>query len=163
MTLEEKVLRCRAPLPRFRASACPLKLVERGVARRGPGRATVFPQAIGLAAAWDTGLTHRWPNIISTEARAKYNDALIHPGETTTAHPSRPHRRTDVLVAERQHLPDPRWGRGQEPTEKNPYLTSRMGVAFVTGMQGTIPIPEGSSLHPSTTPCIASRAGSARV
>ncbi len=109
MTLEEKVLQMQSTAPAIPRLGVPAynwwNEALHGVAQ---GRATVFPQAIGLAATWDTDLMHRVADIISTEARAKYNDAAdaSRPFRSGRARdPSRPHRRTDVLVAERQHLP----------------------------------------------------------
>jgi beta-glucosidase len=101
-----------------------------GVARAG--RATVFPQAIGLAATWDTALMHDVAGIISTEARAKYDDAVRNGnfgryfGLTFWS--------PNINI-----FRDPRWGRGQETYGEDPFLTARMGVAFVTGLQGDDP------------------------
>ncbi len=101
-----------------------------GVARAG--YATVFPQAIGMAATWDTGLVHREADIISTEARAHYAAAQmegnhhIYFGLTFWS--------PNVNI-----FRDPRWGRGQETYGEDPYLTSRLGVAFVKGLQGDDP------------------------
>ena len=98
-----------------------------GVARSG--YATVFPQAIGLAATWDTSLLHTVGDTISTEARAKYSDAIAHNN----------HRIYFGLTFWSPNINifrDPRWGRGQETYGEDPYLTSRMGLAFVTGLQG---------------------------
>lgn len=98
-----------------------------GVARAG--YATVFPQAIGLAATWDTELMHQVSTTISTEARAKYREAQarqdysIYHGLTLWS--------PNINI-----FRDPRWGRGQETYGEDPFLTSRMGVAFVTGIQG---------------------------
>lgn len=96
------------------------------------GYATNFPQAIGLAATWDTELVHRVAGVISTEARAKYNAALAADN----------HRRFFGLSFWSPNVNifrDPRWGRGQETYGEDPYLTSRIAVAFVTGMQGDDP------------------------
>ncbi|HEY4049748.1 MAG TPA: glycoside hydrolase family 3 C-terminal domain-containing protein [Acidobacteriaceae bacterium] len=101
-----------------------------GVARSG--YATVFPQAIGLSATWDTDLIHRVGEAISTEARAKYADAIAHGN----------HRIYFGLTFWSPNINifrDPRWGRGQETYGEDPYLTSRIGLAFVTGMQGDDP------------------------
>jgi beta-glucosidase len=101
-----------------------------GVARSG--YATVFPQAIGLAATWDTDLIHRVGTAISTEARAKYADAIAHGN----------HRIYFGLTYWSPNINifrDPRWGRGQETYGEDPYLTSRIGLAFVSGMQGDDP------------------------
>jgi beta-glucosidase-like glycosyl hydrolase len=80
MTLEEKVLQMQSTAPAIPRLGVPAynwwNEALHGVAQ---GRATVFPQAIGLAATWDTDLMHRVADIISTEARAKYNDALTRP------------------------------------------------------------------------------------
>ncbi|MBV9762152.1 MAG: glycoside hydrolase family 3 C-terminal domain-containing protein [Acidobacteriaceae bacterium] len=101
-----------------------------GVARSGI--ATVFPQAIGLAATWDTGLHLRIADVISTEARAKYNDAIAHGN----------HHRYYGLTFWSPNINifrDPRWGRGQETYGEDPYLTSQFGIAFIKGMQGNDP------------------------
>jgi len=98
-----------------------------GVARAG--LATVFPQAIGLAATWDTTLMHSVADTISTEARAKYNDAIGHGN----------HGRYFGLTFWSPNINifrDPRWGRGQETYGEDPYLTGQMAVAFIRGMQG---------------------------
>jgi beta-glucosidase len=101
-----------------------------GVARAG--EATVFPQAIGMAATFNDDLLQQTASAISTEARAKYN----------------------LAIAKDRHLQymgltfwspninifrDPRWGRGQETYGEDPYLTGRMGASFVKGMQGDDP------------------------
>jgi beta-glucosidase len=134
MTLEEKVSQMQdvAPaIPRLNVPAYNWwNEALHGVARAG--HATVFPQAIGLAATWDTDLMHRVADVISTEARAKYNDAQAH------GNFSRYYGLTfwspNINV-----FRDPRWGRGQETYGEDPFLTARMGVAFVTGMQGDDP------------------------
>ncbi|HEV2273963.1 MAG TPA: glycoside hydrolase family 3 C-terminal domain-containing protein [Acidobacteriaceae bacterium] len=104
-----------------------------GVARSG--YATVFPQAIGLAATWDTDLIHRVGETISTEARAKYNDAVAHGNH-------RIYFGLTIWSPNINIFRDPRWGRGQETYGEDPYLTSRIGLAFVTGLQG------GDPAHP---------------
>ena len=140
MTLEEKVLQMQSTAPAIPRLGVPAynwwNEALHGVCQ---GRASAFPQAIGLAATWDTGLMHRVADVISTEARAKYNDALVHPGETTTA--ILPGRTAGLTYwsPNINIFRDPRWGRGQETYGEDPYLTGRMGVAFVTGMQGDDP------------------------
>ncbi len=97
-----------------------------GVARAGT--ATVFPQAIGLAAMWDDEFLFEIAQVISTEARAKYNKA-IREGK---------HKRYYGLTFWSPNVNifrDPRWGRGQETYGEDPYLTSRLGVAFIKGLQ----------------------------
>jgi beta-glucosidase len=101
-----------------------------GVARAG--QATVFPQAIGLAATWDTDLMFRVADIISTEARAKHHQALR----------ENVHGRYGGLTFWSPNINifrDPRWGRGQETYGEDPFLTGKLAVAFIKGMQGSDP------------------------
>ncbi|MGE5355612.1 MAG: glycoside hydrolase family 3 C-terminal domain-containing protein [Deltaproteobacteria bacterium] len=101
-----------------------------GVARNG--LATVFPQAIGMAATWNTELIRSQADIISTEARAKYYQALengstgIYQGLTFWS--------PNINI-----FRDPRWGRGQETYGEDPFLTAEIGKAFVHGLQGDDP------------------------
>ena len=98
-----------------------------GVARAGT--ATLFPQAIGLAATFDTELAHRVADITSTEARVKYYAADAH-GDCDKF-------KGLVLWSPNINIfRDPRWGRGQETFGEDPYLTARMGVEYVKGLQG---------------------------
>jgi beta-glucosidase len=101
-----------------------------GVARAGV--ATVFPQAIGLAATWNTELMSRVADVISTEARAKHNEFVRH-GDYGR------YKGLTFWSPNINIFRDPRWGRGQETYGEDPYLTSRMGVAFVKGLQGSDP------------------------
>jgi beta-glucosidase len=101
-----------------------------GVARSG--YATVFPQAIGLAATWDTSLIGRVAETISTEARAKYNDALRNENHSI-------YYGLTLWSPNINIVRDPRWGRGQETYGEDPFLTSQIGGAFVRGLQGTDP------------------------
>ncbi|MCP4397890.1 MAG: glycoside hydrolase family 3 protein [bacterium] len=101
-----------------------------GVARAG--RATVFPQAIGMAASFDTGLFFRVATAISDEARAKYHAAV--------AAGNRGHYKGLTFWTPNVNIfRDPRWGRGQETYGEDPFLTSELGVAFVKGLQGDDP------------------------
>jgi beta-glucosidase len=98
-----------------------------GVARAG--YSTVFPQAIGMGATWDPVMVRAMGNVISAEARAKYNQAQRQGN----------HRIFYGLTFWSPNINicrDPRWGRGQETYGEDPFLTSRLGVAFVTGVQG---------------------------
>lgn len=101
-----------------------------GVGRAGI--ATVFPQAIGLAATWNTQLMRRIAVAISDEARAKHHEALrndvrdIYTGLT-------------FWSPNINQFRDPRWGRGQETYGEDPHLTARMGVEFIQGLQGDDP------------------------
>jgi beta-glucosidase len=98
-----------------------------GVARAGT--ATVFPQAIGMAATFDEELLEKVGDAVSTEARAKFNmqqmgkDSDIYKGLTFWA--------PNVNI-----FRDPRWGRGHETFGEDPYLTSRLGVRYIEGLQG---------------------------
>jgi beta-glucosidase len=98
-----------------------------GVARAGS--ATVFPQAIGMGATWDPQIVHGMGEVISDEARAKYNQAQREDN----------HRIFFGLTFWSPNINifrDPRWGRGQETYGEDPFLTGRIGVAFVRGVQG---------------------------
>jgi beta-glucosidase len=101
-----------------------------GIARSG--YATVFPQAIGLAATWDTTLMHSIGDTVSTEARGKYADAIAHDNH-------RIYFGLTIWSPNINIFRDPRWGRGQETYGEDPYLTGRMGLAFITGLQGDDP------------------------
>jgi len=101
-----------------------------GVARAG--YATVFPQAIGMAATWDPAIVHAMGDVISTEARAKYNRAQQEGN----------HRIFYGLTFWSPNINifrDPRWGRGQETYGEDPFLTGKLGVAFISGVQGDDP------------------------
>jgi beta-glucosidase len=134
MTLEEKVQQMRDHAPAIPRLGVPAYFWwnegNHGVAVAGT--ATNFPQVIGMAATWDAPLIHREAEVISTEARAKYNEAIRHDQ----------HEQFFGLTFWAPNINifrDPRWGRGQETYGEDPYLTGRMAVAFVTGMQGTDP------------------------
>jgi len=98
-----------------------------GVARSGS--ATVFPQAIGMAASFDSELLWRVADIISTEARAKYNE-YKKSGETSL------YEGLTMWSPNINIFRDPRWGRGHETYGEDPYLTAVLGTAFVKGLQG---------------------------
>src|SRR5437660_8369232 len=99
-----------------------------GVARAG--HATVFPQAIALAATFDEPLMHGVADIISTEFRAKYYHDLHSDGSSDW------YRGLTIWSPNINIFRDPRWGRGQETYGEDPYLTSRLGMAVVSGLQG---------------------------
>ena len=130
MTLEEKVSQTlyNAPaIERLGISAYNWwNEALHGVARAGT--ATVFPQAIGVAASFDEELVGKMAEVIATEARAKYNvqkkaeDRDIYKGLTFWS--------PNVNI-----FRDPRWGRGQETYGEDPYLSGRLGVRFVKGLQ----------------------------
>ncbi len=131
MTLEERASQLRYDAPPIRRLGIPAynwwNEALHGVARAG--QATVFPQAIGMAATFDPELVERIGDVVSTEGRAKYNayaaceDRDIYKGLTFWA--------PNVNI-----FRDPRWGRGHETYGEDPYLTGRLGVAYVKGLQG---------------------------
>ena len=131
MTLEEKASQLKYDAPAIRRLGIPAynwwNEGLHGVARAG--QATVFPQAIGLGAAFDVELIKEIADVVATEGRAKYNaysekeDRDIYKGLTFWS--------PNVNI-----FRDPRWGRGHETYGEDPYLTSRLGVAFVKSLQG---------------------------
>lgn len=102
-----------------------------GVARAGT--ATLFPQAIGMAATFDPALLHRIGEITAVEARAKHTAAAEH-GDFDI------YKGLTLWAPNINLFRDPRWGRGHETYGEDPFLTARLGVAFVQGMQGDGPI-----------------------
>ena len=102
-----------------------------GIARSG--RATVFPQAIGMAATWDKKLIKQVASTISDEGRAKYHTALKRNGYTAQ------YQGLTFWSPNINIFRDPRWGRGQETWGEDPFLTGEMGCAFVEGLQGDDP------------------------
>lgn len=134
MTLEEKISQMQHEAPAVERLGIPSynwwSEALHGVARAGV--ATMFPQAIGMAATFDENLLHKTGDIISTEGRAKYHefqrkgDHDIYKGLTFWS---------PTINIDR----DPRWGRGQETYGEDPYLTARLGVSFIHGIQGNDP------------------------
>jgi beta-glucosidase len=134
MTVEEKISQMVYDAPAIERLGVPRynwwNECLHGVGRAGV--ATVFPQAIGLGATWNTELMHQVAVAISDEARAKHHQAIrqgireIYAGLTFWS--------PNINIVR-----DPRWGRGQETYGEDPYLTARMGVAFVRGLQGDDP------------------------
>ncbi|MGV8025403.1 MAG: glycoside hydrolase family 3 C-terminal domain-containing protein [Anaerolineaceae bacterium] len=102
-----------------------------GVARNG--RATVFPQAIGMAATWDKEMIFNVATAISDEGRAKYHQALRRNGYTDQ------YQGLNFWSPNVNVFRDPRWGRGQETWGEDPHLIGEMASAFVKGMQGNDP------------------------
>jgi beta-glucosidase len=134
MTLEEKVsqmMNAATPIERLGIPAYDWwNEGLHGVARAG--YATVFPQAIGLAATWDEELVHSVADVTSTEARAKHHE-FARLGDFGR------YKGLTFWSPNINIFRDPRWGRGQETFGEDPYLTSRLGVAFVKGLQGNDP------------------------
>ena len=149
MTLEEKVSQMMNTAPAIPRLGVPAydwwNEGLHGIARSG--YATTFPQAIGMAATWDAPLIGRIAETISTEARAKNADALRHDNHSI-------YYGLTIWSPNINIFRDPRWGRGQETYGEDPYLTSRLGVAFVKGLQGddptyfkTIATPKHYAVH----------------
>ncbi|MGQ9608039.1 MAG: glycoside hydrolase family 3 C-terminal domain-containing protein [bacterium] len=134
MTLEEKIsqmVHSASAIPRLGIPAYNWwNECLHGVARAGI--ATVFPQAIGMAASWDKELLYKVATAISDEARAKHhefarhNDRDIYKGLTFWS--------PNINI-----FRDPRWGRGHETYGEDPYLTGELAVSFIKGLQGDHP------------------------
>jgi beta-glucosidase len=103
-----------------------------GVARAG--HATVFPQAVAAAATWDPELWQRAATVMSDEGRAKHHQYARQHGGASIRYFG-----LDAWSPNVNIFRDPRWGRGHETYGEDPYLTGRMGVAFVRGLQGDDP------------------------
>ncbi|MEO7456427.1 MAG: glycoside hydrolase family 3 C-terminal domain-containing protein [Gemmatimonadaceae bacterium] len=134
MTLEEKVSQMKDVAPAIERLGVPAynwwNEGLHGVARAG--LATVFPQAIGFAATWNDSLVFRMATVISDEFRAKYHEYLRHDS----------HARYQGLTIWSPNINifrDPRWGRGQETYGEDPFLTGRIAVPFIRGLQGDDP------------------------
>lgn len=134
MTLKEKISQMLSWAPAIERLGIPAyNWWSEGIHGVGrAGTATVFPQAIGMAAAFDPDMMHKVGETVGVEARGKYNmcrsygDRDIYKGLTVWA--------PNINI-----FRDPRWGRGHETYGEDPYLTSRLGVNFVEGMQGDDP------------------------
>ena len=134
MTLEEKIQQMGNQAPAIERLGVPeynwWSEALHGVARAG--LATVFPQAIGLAATWDEDLMFQVASVISDEARAKHHEferrgkRFIYQGLTLWS--------PNINI-----FRDPRWGRGQETYGEDPFLTGSMAVQFIKGLQGDNP------------------------
>ena len=139
MTVEEMAGQLRFDAPAIERLGIPAynwwNEALHGLARGGT--ATSFPQAIGMAAMFDDELLQKIASAIADEARAKYN-ALSAEGDRDIYHG------LTMWSPNVNIFRDPRWGRGHETYGEDPYLTSRLGAAFVRGLQG-----EGESLKTS--------------
>jgi beta-glucosidase len=134
MTLAEKISQMKFDAPAIDRLGIPeynwWNECLHGVARNG--LATVFPQAIGLAAMWDKDLMFKVASVISDEARAKYHDALKHNQHGI-------YQGLTFWSPNINVFRDPRWGRGMETYGEDPYLTGQLAVQFVKGLQGNDP------------------------
>jgi beta-glucosidase len=134
MTIEEKSAQMQNSAPAISRLGVPAydywNEALHGVARAG--EATMFPQAIGMAATWDPDLLHDEGRVVATEGRAKYNQAQRdgnfdrYYGLTFWS--------PNINI-----FRDPRWGRGQETLGEDPYLSGTLGTQFITGVQGDNP------------------------
>lgn len=135
MTLEEKIGQMRhnaSAIPRLGIPAYNFwSEALHGVGRNG--RATVFPQAIGMAATWSPALVERVAGAVADEARAKHHAALRRRGDTLI------YQGLTFWSPNVNIFRDPRWGRGQETWGEDPLLTGELGAAFVRGLQGDHP------------------------
>lgn len=131
MTVEERASQLRYDSPAIKRLGVPAynwwNEALHGVARAGV--ATSFPQAIGMAATFDDNLLQKIADTIATEGRAKYNEYSKH--EDRGIYKGLTFWSPNVNI-----FRDPRWGRGHETYGEDPYLSSRLGVAFVKGLQG---------------------------
>src|SRR5215216_5844683 len=134
MTLDEKALQMKDVAPAIPRLGVPehnwWNEALHGVARSG--LATVFPQAIGLAAMWDDSLMFRMATVISDEARAKHH-------EYARKGTRQRYQGLTFWSPNINLFRDPRWGRGQETYGEDPFLTGRLGVQFIRGLQGDDP------------------------
>jgi beta-glucosidase len=135
LTLDEKVAMMNHPaqgVPRLNIPAYNYwNEALHGVGRNG--RATVFPQAIGMAATWDKDLIHQITTAISDEGRAKYHEALRRNGYTDQ------YQGLTFWSPNVNIFRDPRWGRGQETWGEDPFFAGEMAAEFVKGLQGHHP------------------------
>ncbi|WP_316834213.1 glycoside hydrolase family 3 C-terminal domain-containing protein [Pedobacter nutrimenti] len=136
LTLEEKVAQMLNTAPAIPRLGIPAyewwNEVLHGVART-PYKTTVFPQAIGMAATWDTNALKLMAQYSGTEGRA-INNKAIREGKTGDRYLGLTYWTPNINI-----FRDPRWGRGQETYGEDPFLTAKMGSAFVKGLQGDDP------------------------
>jgi beta-glucosidase len=131
MTLDEKISQMMNQAPAIERLGIPeynwWNEGLHGIARAG--LATVFPQAIGLAASWDEEMMHQVSSVISDETRAKHHE-FVRRGKRFL------YQGLTLWSPNINIFRDPRWGRGQETYGEDPYLTGRLGVQFIKGLQG---------------------------
>ena len=134
MTLEEKVQQMKDVAPAIDRLGIPAynwwNEALHGVARAG--LATVFPQAIGMAATWDDSLIFKLATVVSDEARAKYHEAIRN--DSNQRYQGLTFWSPNINI-----FRDPRWGRGQETYGEDPFLTGKLAVQFIRGLQGDDP------------------------
>lgn len=131
MTVEEKASQLKYDAPAIKRLGVPAynwwNEALHGVARAGT--ATMFPQPVAMAAMFDEDTMRKIGDVVSTEARAKYNEAVKHGDHDI-------YKGLTFWSPNINLFRDPRWGRGQETYSEDPYLTARLGVAYIKGLQG---------------------------
>lgn len=131
MTVEEKASQLKYDAPAIERLGVPAynwwNEALHGVARAGT--ATMFPQPVAMAAMFDEDTMQKIGDVVSTEARAKYNEAVKHGDHDI-------YKGLTFWSPNINLFRDPRWGRGQETYSEDPYLTARLGVAYIKGLQG---------------------------
>lgn len=131
MTVEEKASQLKYDAPAIERLGVPAynwwNEALHGVARAGT--ATMFPQPVAMAAMFDEDAMRKIGDVVSTEARAKYNEAVKHGDHDI-------YKGLTFWSPNINLFRDPRWGRGQETYSEDPYLTARLGVAYIKGLQG---------------------------
>ncbi|UKJ09284.1 glycoside hydrolase family 3 C-terminal domain-containing protein [Solitalea lacus] len=136
LTLEEKVFQMLNAAPAIPRLGIPAyewwNEILHGVART-PYKTTVFPQAIGMAATWDTTSLKLMANYSAMEGRA-INNKAVEEGKTKERYKGLTFWTPNINI-----FRDPRWGRGQETYGEDPFLTAKLGAAFVRGLQGNDP------------------------
>ncbi len=131
MTVEEKASQLKYDAPAIERLGVPAynwwNEALHGVARAGT--ATMFPQPVAMAAMFDEDTVQKIGDVVSTEARAKYNEAVKHGDHDI-------YKGLTFWSPNINLFRDPRWGRGQETYSEDPHLTARLGVAYIKGLQG---------------------------
>ena len=131
MTVEEKASQLKYDAPAIERLGVPAynwwNEALHGVARAGT--ATMFPQPVAMASMFDEDTVQKIGDVVSTEARAKYNEAVKHGDHDI-------YKGLTFWSPNINLFRDPRWGRGQETYSEDPYLTARLGVAYIKGLQG---------------------------
>lgn len=131
MTVEEKASQLKYDAPAIERLGVPAynwwNEALHGVARAGT--ATMFPQPVAMASMFDEAVMQKIGDVVATEARAKYNEAVQHGDHDI-------YKGLTFWSPNINLFRDPRWGRGQETYSEDPYLTARLGVSYIKGLQG---------------------------
>ena len=142
MTIEERASQLKFDAPPVERLGVPAynwwNEALHGVARAGT--ATMFPQPIAMASMFDPEMIQKIGDVVATEARAKYNEASKH-GDRDI------YKGLTFWSPNINLFRDPRWGRGQETYSEDPYLTARLGVAYIKGLQGDGHSPSNNKIQ----------------